>query len=656
VNNLPGTFTDISATGTVITSGDDVSAPFTSGVTNALVTTPNLFACTNGMVTDASFSSYTNGSLPVSGVGLGFFILWDDLYVDPPGSLKHQMVVEGGINVEVIQWNQVRTFDAGSSGPRGTFEIKIFASGPVFAQFIYQSPSFEGNGGSATIGVQATGNSYSQFSYNTATVSAGTVLSIVNAPSGACCLPNQGGCAITGSASCTAQGGTYHGDNSLCATANCPGPNQGPDVYIGDLTDVAYYGAVGSISAYAVGTDACNAGDAPVSWSSSNNQHPVIAQNMYRLVNGRFEQIGQSWLKHGFASTNSTFCGTCHQPPGGSSQLGVGCSDAYGAGLNGSQDLLGPRSQVNATTASYPYPFSAPPYSTAIDRRLQVFTADVTPAQNPNALYFVDAHYVTADDATWNNGLNNASYKQVSIPSQTATPTFIGGNHTFMPGIRGWKDQDAAVTLVTADYDDNGITARFWAAARATDNGNGTWHYEYAVYNHNANRNGGTFSVPVPAGAVLTNVGFHAPFSHSGEPYDNSPWTSSVANGHITFSTTPAATNPNANAIRWGTLYNFRFDANAAPTTGNAALGLFLPGTPASLAIAGVPVPGSAACYANCDGSTTPPVLNIGDFVCFQARFAAGDTYANCDGSTTPPVLTVNDFLCFQSAFVIGCP
>jgi hypothetical protein len=61
-------------------------------------------------------------------------------------------------------------------------------------------------------------------------------------------------------------------------------------------------------------------------------------------------------------------------------------------------------------------------------------------------------------------------------------------------------------------------------------------------------------------------------------------------------------------------------------------------------------------CYANCDGSTTPPVLTVNDFVCFQSAFAAGQSYANCDGSTTPPVLTVNDFVCFQSAFAAGCP
>ena len=64
----------------------------------------------------------------------------------------------------------------------------------------------------------------------------------------------------------------------------------------------------------------------------------------------------------------------------------------------------------------------------------------------------------------------------------------------------------------------------------------------------------------------------------------------------------------------------------------------------------------AGACYVNCDGSTTAPILNVNDFICFQTRFAAGDSYANCDGSTAAPVLNVNDFVCFQQGFAAGCP
>jgi hypothetical protein len=61
----------------------------------------------------------------------------------------------------------------------------------------------------------------------------------------------------------------------------------------------------------------------------------------------------------------------------------------------------------------------------------------------------------------------------------------------------------------------------------------------------------------------------------------------------------------------------------------------------------------SGCCYANCDGSAMPPVLNVNDFVCFQARFAAGDPYADCDYTG---VLNVEDFICFLSSFAAGCP
>jgi serralysin len=62
------------------------------------------------------------------------------------------------------------------------------------------------------------------------------------------------------------------------------------------------------------------------------------------------------------------------------------------------------------------------------------------------------------------------------------------------------------------------------------------------------------------------------------------------------------------------------------------------------------------ACYANCDNSTTSPVLNVADFTCFLQKFAQGHRYANCDNSTTTPTLNVADFTCFLQKFAQGCP
>jgi hypothetical protein len=61
-------------------------------------------------------------------------------------------------------------------------------------------------------------------------------------------------------------------------------------------------------------------------------------------------------------------------------------------------------------------------------------------------------------------------------------------------------------------------------------------------------------------------------------------------------------------------------------------------------------------CLANCDESTAEPVLNVADFSCFLAKYAAGDPSANCDCSTSEPVLNVADFSCFLQKFAAGCP
>jgi hypothetical protein len=74
---------------------------------------------------------------------------------------------------------------------------------------------------------------------------------------------------------------------------------------------------------------------------------------------------------------------------------------------------------------------------------------------------------------------------------------------------------------------------------------------------------------------------------------------------------------------------------------------------------------GTAPCYANCDGSTVQPILNVDDFTCFVNAFAAAQalppaqqiaSYANCDGSTIAPVLNVDDFTCFVNRYAQGCP
>ena len=203
------------------------------------------------------------------------------------------------------------------------------------------------------------------------------------------------------------------------AAEHAPHIAGGPDMTVSSVVGIRNYGSENGISAFSVGNVGCNVGDEPLVWESNTNQHPVIAQHMYRLEDGRFEQIGLSWVVHTFFALASNGCGECTDPcclSDGTcpscqrgSRLGVGCSDPEPPSIMGMQSLLSPRFEVNGFTGFFEYPPSSPPLAAIIDRRLQVHNADLDPALNPDAMYFVEVHHITPDDAAAGNGHNNAS-------------------------------------------------------------------------------------------------------------------------------------------------------------------------------------------------------------------------------------------------------
>jgi len=378
----------------------------------------------------------------------------------------------------------------------------------------------------------------------------------------------------------------------------------GPDVIVGSLPSIGKFGTVSGISAYSIATTSCNIGDQWLLWCDSDvaglcnkTQHPVIAQNMYRLKNGRIEMIGMSWLKHGFCALSGSLCSPCQNDPWGCDALGVGCSDPYDTTLNGSQGGLGPRSQVNPLTGIFPYPFSAPAAPATIGRRIQVAESALDPALNAGSLYFAEGHYVAADDAAAGNANNNASYRQFNVGSYlngSWTLNIFGATFQQKHAIHAWRDHglgagvpDPDVIIQNIDVPGDG---RFIVAYKVSDNGNGTWHYEFAVLNQNVERAGRSWHIPVPEGVNITNQGQTIINHHSGEPYSTAPWTMSAPSGGLLWNTQTFDANANANALRWSTMFNFRFDADQPPVAGFATLGLFKPGVSGDLSIA-VPVP-----------------------------------------------------------------
>ena len=135
------------------------------------------------------------------------------------------------------------------------------------------------------------------------------------------------------------------------------------------------YGVSGGIRAYSFSTTSCNVGNVVLQWNDSINEAPVIAQNMFRVYEGRIEQLGYSFLKEGFCAVNENSCGTCQST--NCDTLGIGCADTYGAGLNDGRNGV-TKSQVNANTGVKPFNMSGPSAGNSTIRgRLQVLQSEL---------------------------------------------------------------------------------------------------------------------------------------------------------------------------------------------------------------------------------------------------------------------------------------
>jgi hypothetical protein len=393
----------------------------------------------------------------------------------------------------------------------------------------------------------------------------------------------------------------------------------GPDVVVGDLNGLAQFGSSsGTQVGLAVGTDSCNFGTVDLNWFAlPSNDHPVIPQNLYRMSGGagndeRFEQIGQSSVKHGFTALTQNLCALGCNGVGGT-RLGSGCSDPYVASLNAGPGL-GSRAWINPFSGAYPRGDSAtPPNShaghahTGPSHRILTEISDLSTALNPGATYYAESQYVTPHEYAWCqsnpaqcNMYNNVSHRRYNVSGTGSPFSFTPAAATVRtkPAIAAWPGSTQVQINPAPGLDGIGTVAY-----KVTNPSPGVWHYEYAIFNQNLDRAIQSFGVPVGAGVTLSNIGFHAPPQHPGwtadgtfnnAGYSSAPWTQSQAGGMMTWSSETLAQNPNANAIRWGTMYNFRFDSNRPPQTANATVGFYKTGEPITVQVH-VPTASTAA-------------------------------------------------------------
>ncbi len=430
---------------------------------------------------------------------------------------------------------------------------------------------------------------------------------------------------------------------ACCGVAFAGGnTSTGPDVICGELLGTNYYGQIGGIYAFAIGTTSCNKGDAPADWIDNSPNHPVISQTIWRYNGDRLTQIGIGFVKHSFAALQLNACGFGCEGDGGWQSLGSGCSDPYSASLNGSQSGLGPRSEINAFTGFFVYPYtSINQTGNSIYKRIQVPVSEI----DTNDTYYAEAAYVLKDEIPFGNQFNNVSYRPMAHHNSQVLQT-TGSTVREIPVIYAWQAEDPSVTITEVNVPGEG---RFVVASKATDLGGGTWRYDYGVYNQNSHRSAASFSVPASG---TSNYGFSDVDYHSSVDanIDGTDWAPVEAGGSITWSTDVESVNPNANAIRWGTMYNFWFETDSAPTTGDAEIGLFRTGSPSSV-LANVVMPTAAAdCLADFNGDG---ITDITDVFLFLGRYNEGRPAAdlNDDG-----VIDIADVFVFLDSYNSGCP
>lgn len=329
-----------------------------------------------------------------------------------------------------------------------------------------------------------------------------------------------------------------------------------------------------------------NVGTADVPWYEKflgnfppygNDQHPFLVWALYRIRDGRIEQLGQSEIKHAFFSINSG-C-SCF----GDNILWVGCGDTYSVTTNMSRAWLAPRGEVTAHTGVWARCGShfdldcndIEDFQHAHDsfeHRMAVREADL---QTTGSTYFLEAWYVVRDDI---DIFNSMGYRQL-------TPTLVGdvwdfdfvGGFVQGPVVEAWVPSigPPAGALNTVVRRPDG---HLQVAVRTVAVGGGRYRYDYAVMNHDFDRRIDAFSVPLTAGDAPQQIEFRDLDADPGND-----WQASVDARSITWRSPGEAA-----ALDWGTLFSFRFELTRAPVATAVRLGIVEPGADEEISVAGL--------------------------------------------------------------------
>jgi archaellum component FlaG (FlaF/FlaG flagellin family) len=332
---------------------------------------------------------------------------------------------------------------------------------------------------------------------------------------------------------------------------------------------------------------------------------------MYRInADGSIEQIGRSGVKHAFLTTH---VGCADGRPSGH-VIGAACEDTYAVSNNDDSTRLGPRTEIIPATNQWGRCGSIydadcngtndHPAVGSFDQRLTVNEAQISTSVNPGATFLFESWYLAREDINiynsmgtvastqnWSGtvwGISATTYKLDSAIDRWVSPTAPPANA---------KNSELAVGEGHARL-----------AVKVTDNGNGTWRYDYAVMNFDfaravtqgaepnlkvlGNKGFDSFSVPLAAGAVVSATRFS-----DGDLNAGNNWTVDSSGGQVIW--TAPVSDPD---LDWGTLFAFSVTVNTPPANANGTLHIAQAGSPSSYDLAtlapGTPAPSPTVAVA----------------------------------------------------------
>jgi len=328
----------------------------------------------------------------------------------------------------------------------------------------------------------------------------------------------------------------------------------------------------------------CNPGSVLIPWfgpgaapNPMRADHPMFAYMVVRETNDRFEQITdtRTYVKHAFSSANSTStCGGTCVHPGTSTAIGLNCTDTYSATTNANRTYLGPSHEIDPWTGIWnpvgSYfdqgdPAVAAPanqdgvrslpngnFSDLVKNRVTLREADLL---QPGRLFYCMHLVILGEDG--DNHLDNIGHRQLNATWSGTNWTLANGAVGFTAGtvLNRWS---GASVSAARNGDDDG---HFFVAVKVTGPVGGLWHYEYAVQNYDNARGGASLRIPVCPSTTVTNVTFG---DIDADPLNE--WSTQRIGAELMFGA--SANNP----LDWNSIYNFGFDCDAPPASGNVAI------------------------------------------------------------------------------------